>query len=370
MIENRNFLFVIRRFSIGGSQVNLLAIINELSKRGNNITLMSDKGILIDKLSSKIKWYEFPFVKLRHPNFRFYKEIRNLVVDNRIDYVFAIDPVLSIETYLSFFFHRKPVFGFITAQDIPVAFPKKWPVIFVNNDRKIIYEERFQCVNTHYIKERLDTNRFKFKIKEKETSIKIGLISRLDPLKEKSINHVLKFFEFFAKRNSNYTFYVIGGGILNDYFKFANKENNFIFKGEVLEIEEELADLDVVFGMASTVLQSMASNCISVVCGDNGIQGVVTNETVKHYSDFHFNIHNSKGKDFKELSDEIEYFIKNKNELQFYDYYIKNNYSVNIGVSKIEDLVKKPFKRGSFYSIFFTVIKYKFMKLIERLKKK
>lgn len=367
MLGKFRFLFLIRRFTVGGSQINLLAIIKELSVRDHNVVLMSDAGVLIDKLPSDVVWHEYPFVQLRHPSIRFYKEVRHIVKEHHIDFIFAIDPAMSIETYVSYLIHKKPVYGFITAQEIPLVYPKNWPVVFVNKDRKLAYEEKFGCSNTSYIKERLDINRFKFKIRKEAESKRIGLITRLDPLKEKSINHVLKFFEYYADGNKNCSFHIIGGGVLLDRYRLEYSERNFIFKGEVLEIEKELAELDVVFAMASTVLQSMASNCVSVVCGDSGIQGVVTMKTVKRFSDYHFNIHNEQGKSFRELSDEIEYYIGNRTELHFYESFIKNNYSVVKGVDKIEDLVCKRYIKGGGYEALVSVIGYKIQTLWKRL---
>ena len=68
---------------------------------------MSDKGALIDKLPEKVKWYEFPLVTLRHPNLKFYIKVNKLVKENNVDYIFSIDPILSVEKYFTYFFNKK-----------------------------------------------------------------------------------------------------------------------------------------------------------------------------------------------------------------------------------------------------------------------
>jgi hypothetical protein len=370
-LSSKSFLFIIRRFSVGGSQVNLLSIINELDKRNYTVSLMSDNGALINKLPDKVKWYEFPLVTLRHPNLKFYIKVNKLVKENDVDYIFSIDPILSLESYLSYFFHKKPVYGFITAQNLPHAYTKKWPTIFVNKSRELIYQERFKLTTTYYVKERLDTNRFLFNYNKSSDYIKVALISRLDPIKKDSIDIVLNFFKF-LKINStldNYVFFVYGGGNLLEYYKENYESIGIIFKGEIINIEEEMYELNVVFGMASTLIQSMASNCISVVVGDKGIHGVVNQQNVEMLMANHFNIHNNKGKSNLEILNEIESYVKNSKELGFYKSFVDENYSVSKGVDKIEDLLLKEYKNDSFIYTLYVILKLKIYSLFERFKK-
>lgn len=369
-MNSKSFLFIIRRFSVGGSQVNLLSIINELDKRNYTVYLMSDKGSLIGKLPEKVKWYEFPLVTLRHPNLKFYMKVNKLVKENKVDYIFSIDPILSVESYLSYFFHKKPVYGFITAQNLPNAYTKKWPTIFVNKSRELIYKERFNLTSTYYVKERLDVNRFLFNYNKSRNQIKVGLISRLDPIKKDSIDVVLNFFKF-LKINlnlENYVFFVYGGGDLSEYYKEKYESIGIVFKGEIINIEKEMYELNVVFGMASTIIQSMATNCISVVVGDKGIHGVVNQQNVEMFMANHFNIHNDKGKSNLEIFNEIEYYVKNGKELSFYKSFVDENYSVTKGVDKIEDLLLKEYKKDSFIYTLFVILKLKIYPLFRRLK--
>jgi len=366
----RNILFVIRRFTVGGSQVNLLSIINELDKRNYKVCLMSDSGVLIDKLPNTVKWFDFPFVNLRHPNVKFYREIVEIVKKEDIDFVFGIDPVLSVETYLSYFFHRTPVYGIITAQNVPITFTKKWPTIFVNKSRENIYKELFGLHKTYYVKERLDTNRFLFNNDKKSDIIKIGLVSRLNPIKEDSIFSVLDFFdELNTNDNSQkYQFSVYGGGKLLKSLKEKYKKSNIIFHGEVIDVEKSFHELNVVFGMASSIIQGMASNCISVVVGDKGIHGVVTQDNINYLAENHFNLHEKAGMNNTELNNQLTYYLSNLNELSFYEDYVNANYSVVKGINKIETIIAEKYSGDNFVSTLCVIIKFKFSSFFKRFK--
>ena len=186
--------------------------------------------------------------------------------------------------------------------------------------------------------------------------VSIALVSRIDKLK-KSIDIVLDYFNHASKNNNQFKFYVIGGGNLLDEYIENNYNDKIIFEGEVVNIENRYKELDVVFGMASTMIQSMACNCISVMIGDLGILGVINSENIKNFSFYHFNVHNDLGKKHYEIDKELSYYLSNRQKLSFYREYVERNYSVKIGVDKLLKFISFDYKRDTIIKTLYLIIK-------------
>ncbi len=363
-MAKKHFLFIIRRLTVGGSQVNLLSMVTELSKRGYAIDILSDSGILVEHLPKNVVWHPFPFTTLRHPNLRFYTYVKSLVQEKNIDAIIPIDPILSIETQLSYVFHKKPIYSLITAQNVPICYPDNWPTIFVNEDVRNTYITKFSIQPTYYIKERLDTSRFRPANKKDKSVLHFSLVSRLDSIKETSIRTTLDFFCYLKNSHQNLTFHVYGNGNLLEELQEEYLEIQF--HGEVLDIESRMQQSHVVFGMASTIIQAMATETLSVVVGDRGLIDVVKPENIDYFAEKHYNVHNKEGITYKVIQQEVFKALKDESLLQFYGNYIQANYAVSIGIDKLLQIINKKYYRGSYRRVLFSIFCYKFNALKKR----
>ncbi len=119
-------------------------------------------------------------------------------------------------------------------------------------------------------------NRYDIQVFQKESNIELGMVARLDPIKDH--HTLLHSFFLVQKEYPNSTLHIIGDGILRDDLEklvaALSLDRKVIFHGEVKDVARYLKKLDLFIycttekdGLAGTVAEA-AVNSIPVICTD------------------------------------------------------------------------------------------------------
>lgn len=345
-------LFLVRQLTIGGCQKNAceLALLMRKYKDVDDLFILSDNGELKKQLYAKS--FEniilYPIVKTKFPSIRFSRFLHRVVIDNHITHIIVFDPVLSLSVFTySLICDNIQVISYITAQATPqFYFPHSWKVCFVNLDTLNRYLSKFKIDerNVFLLRERINLQTFKNKLRVLDRIKVVAFITRFHENKRSSIDLFFAYIDYYIKNvDENIRIVICGDGELLNYYKekYAIIFKRIEFRGFVSNINNVMQDADLVFGMASTIQQSICCGTPSVVVGDNGFCDLVDNENIKKLDEMHFNIHSVYVSDFKELSNKIIDVDKNvlvSNYLKF----ASENYDIHKGIDRILSSFTKP----------------------------
>lgn len=339
-------LFYLSDLTVGGCQINAINLALSLKKRGHVLYILSDNGILKERLLKAGIEHIYIDQKVRHFSFRNAIIIARYVKILKIDIVQAFDPIFLIEAYSSRYLHGKSTFGMVTAQRLPVFYlPKFSPTFFVNPsiiDKYLeFYNWKLDCVQL--LAERLDLDSY-FPINSNSNSSIIPdhsnkkiitLVSRLDLDKLSSINLYINLVNhiFIKDEENEYIFYIAGEGPLkkeiSNFIESRGLSKIIFLLGQVTKINELMNNSFAVVAMASTCQQSLAVGKPTFVIGNEGFIQLVDSENFKKMSYYHFNIHEEKT-----LHAEV-YFYKCLSEKLSSKKYLENYFSFATNAAKL-----------------------------------
>ena len=195
-----------------------------------------------------------------------------------------------------------------------------------------------------------------FHAKNKITKISnFLLISRISEEKMESIKEAISFFDFYVRKykNEKHTLKIIGdGNKKEEILKYINNfklDDKIEFIGSVSNVKEYIENSDVVLGIDRCLLEAISMKRIAIICGYDGLKGVVNSDNINLCIDENFSgrllknviqeklasyINNMSKKDINNL---VEYNFKVCNEklditknIYFLDNVVKQNYELAI----------------------------------------
>ncbi len=363
-------LFYFSDLKIGGCQINAINLAVALNKKNHKVFVLSDNGVLISELSKTSIQHIRINQNVRHFSLRNAAIIARLVRMLKIDIVHAFDPIYCVEAYTSRLLHTKPVIGMITAQRPPVFYlPKILQTLFVNPSAINNYVKRYNWNENLFslLVERLDLNKyymneslsFNFEGSTKGKTI-VALISRLDKDKLPSVLSFIQIAKYYDIKgfNANFCFVIAGDGemfdVVNSVIEDLNIKDRILLLGEVLDINVLLNSVDVVVGMASTCLQSLAVGKPTFVIGNAGFIQLVREDNIDDLGYHHFNVHD------RSSIDSSEYFFNSVNSVlrtgdsvmnyRSFALSVARKYSSDIGAEKLEIIYRDLINSG--FSLF------------------
>lgn len=304
-------LFLTRSLNTGGAERQLITTAKGLSKRGHIVSVMvfyeggdleSDlekTGISILGLDKNGRWDLFPFF------FHIIKQVRNLSPD--VLYSFMTGANIFSVLIKKFIGNTKIVCG-IRASDMDLS-QYDWVVkltnrlecnlsrftdgIIVNSNagRNHAIKMGVPTEKIHIVFNGIDTDKFKFNQEARnrlrslwgvnEDEVFIGIIARLDPIKDHKT--FLEAAELLRKKTNKVKFVCIGGGaknyrsILMEYCTDLKLDDVLIWAGERHDITDVISSLDIASsssiseGFPNVVAEAMACgrNCVVTDAGDS-----------------------------------------------------------------------------------------------------
>ncbi len=364
-------LVLISTTVLGGHILSALTVARYMQKRGHTIIFAGGRG----KLAGRIK-AEFPFVEVPIPLYHGQREsyftwkslrviprLREIVKEYDVDIVHAFDARAYIHGSIAALMEKKPITctlcgGIDPHYNIPIT---RRIIVFSEEQRqKMLQQFKWQPDRVEVIRTRVDIDT----IVRDNTSPPVRLllesdipalmmISSFDNTKAESILQVMDALELLVEQNVRFQMVFIGGrGSFFEEMKERaaqiNNRNNrevFIFTGPVVDAFKLLKKATIVLGVGRGAFEGMAYAKPTIVVGENGFAGVVSEQTVEDIAFYNFSGRNQKNPSApdhfaKTLINLITDIGLRKSVGQFGQAFVFKEIDVKVGLSRIEDVYR------------------------------
>lgn len=296
---------------IGGA-VNSIVLAGEISNLGHEVIIAADRGGLLPEVQNRhLTYREIPFQSHgKHPNVRTVHMLASLCRREKVNIIWTINSLCTLEAYWAAMSTGIPVFplyGFA----IPPRFPlPRIGLVGVNNPYHRDWFVRSKGFNPSHVRTivaRMDVRSYerfflhRALLIDRPVSPMIGWVGRLSRDKIGAVCLFLDAVRTLWERNPEVSFTIVGDGDAGrevrkraaEFNAGARGPGTLIWKGEVpfSDIPLVMGRLDIVCGMASTCIISMACGVPTVVLGNGGFSQIVAPENVDALAYRHFNIH-------------------------------------------------------------------------------
>jgi glycosyltransferase involved in cell wall biosynthesis len=356
---------------LGGAPKTSITLAKGLKERGHEVYFFSKGGGMYEKLLDEagiplISAPHHRFLPLMfHLNGKAYRLFKNTLEDLSIDIVHVFHPNHYFLSLL-----------IAPWKNIPVIFTAVWyqgtfnypaypgKVIFVAEEfldhaRPYIGKHASEMlimpnrVDFDGFGRDIDFSRFAEKRGLPGHGTKIAFMSRLDITKEKSLYYAMDAAEALSDRGMETTLAVAGDGPLLIRLKeYASSLNNkhgreiIKFLGSIEEIPEFLSWSDVVLGVGRCAFEGMATGKPTCIVGENGLAGVVRDDTVRELQYYNFAGRNIGAPVPPSLlADAIEAIMKDRGDYErladFSRKFVMENYGYRAGAERLERIYQE-----------------------------
>ncbi|MCK4859446.1 MAG: glycosyltransferase family 4 protein [Candidatus Omnitrophica bacterium] len=384
-------LILIEITSLGGHVISAFTTGKELKKRGHEVHFAAGKGPLANKIK-KI----FPFYSLNYHHYHGYREtyftwksintlkqLFKVVSKNRFDHIHVFDARSYIIASILSIVKNIPVTCTLCGSLAPYYnIPKsKKLIVFSKEQRdKLIDVYRWKEKNIEVISTRLDMEQFD-KISKEEVKNLYKFYS-IDPLdknimmitnflspKKESILSVLEASKIFLTKGQNVKLVFIGGR--GEFFQTAKEIGNeinrklgregIVFTGSAIDAYRLLMLSYVVLGVGRSAFEGMAFRKPTLIVGEKGYAGTVSQENIDKISYHNFAGRNNKKKaSTRKLADEIIRLLEDQNYYNsvkdFGAEFLYDKIDIKAGITKIEKVYRENkqsiYEKNAFYQIY------------------
>lgn len=329
-------MICLESLGIGGVETAVINQASAMIKKGIKVIVLARDGIYKSKivdLGAKFIYWKFELNN--HINFLNINKITDIIKSNNVTHVIINQFPCINDVVFSCLLNCIPYIAYIHStykafenddinQNVYEYFKKSFTMfniyfnIFFKYASKIITItpiSREYIINKYNVKEDkvivipncIDFDNF-FSKRSVKNIQKYLLISRFSEEKMISIKAALNFFNYCVKThgNKNYVFKVIGGGNkkeeIESYIKELDLDNKIEIIGEVTNVKEYIDDCDVVFGVDRCLLEAISMKRLAVICGYDGLKGIVNSDNIKSCIDENFSGRMLKNISYEELS--------------------------------------------------------------------
>ncbi len=279
-------LEIITSMDIGGAETHVLELCLELKRLGHEVTLVSDKGVYIQKIKDAgIRYVFAPFSKRDPISFKNANIILQKELFNGYDAIHAHTRyTLFILSFLKLRHKAPPIIGtchLCFSLGLKRSFSYWGDVtLAVSEDIKgyLVREYGIDSEKIIITSNGVDTEKFLPAKKEKI----ILNVSRFD--KDRSLCALLlcEIAPELLKRSKDYRIALIGDGDdaqrLKRAVMTANERLGYegvIYKGKSQETEKEYAKARIFAGVSRAAIEAMSCECATVLCGNEGYFGIL-----------------------------------------------------------------------------------------------
>lgn len=356
---------------LGGAPKTSISLAKGLKERGHEVYFFSKEGGMYQELleSAGVPLISAPYHSLLpymfHLNFAARRAMKRAVKEYGIEVIHSFHP---IEYFLSLFI--------APSMNIPSLFTAvwhqdRWPYPRYPG-RFIFVAEEFRDSSARYvckkarevlvIPNRVDLDRFSHEVDWSgfasdyslpPKGIKIAFMSRLGHSKENSVFYAMNAVDILAGRGMDVTMAIAGDGSSADKLKAHGDRINGKYQREVIRFigsvsrtPELLSWADVVFGIGRCAFEGMATSKPTLIVGENGLAGVVREETVKELQYYNFAGRNiTKPRAPSDLANAVEDIINDPERYRslskFSRSYIMENYGYREGARRLEEVYER-----------------------------
>lgn len=358
-------LIVTQNYTIGGLETNILTFCKALNKKGHQVYLVTSTESVITPLVPFLTDFKLldRWLPLTGSNAQYVtSQIKEFIVNNEIEYA-----------------HLHPYEGLLPASVAATACGIPY---FVTIHSPLNLDPLYGAVYRLFMKECLFPNAEVIYCVSEETRgelLRFGLggnmkvlpnpidtqlfspvnwrgdgdyllISRLDENKIEGVKSALAMVSRIKEKNQDHRkFIILGDGTaknaLKDWIDNQFPNNDWIeMLGYKSDVSRYISNSSIVFGMGRVVLEAGAMNVPVVLCGYDGIKGLINTGNINEFAISNFSGRNCKSVDADTLYDQVQQLNKNVTLFQLSDS-IKQTYNatsiINSYLTDIENASKR-----------------------------
>lgn len=351
-----NILMALSQLEVTGAEVYGVTLSNELIKRGNNVTIVSD---------TLTKKFDGEYIKIEFNKRGLFQRINQvisllkIIKEKDIQVVHAHSRASSWSCEIACKIAKIPLITTThgrqpvhLSRKIFKAFGRETITVCENIKKHLINELGVDKNKIKVLRNPIDTSYYPFVYSDLKKDNKIvSIIGRLSGPKGEVAYKVLETLE----NVSNISIQVIGGKEIPEKFnKFLNK-SNIKFLGYVNDIPEKIKNSDLVIGAGRVGVEAILSGKPLIAIGEAQYIGLVSPDNLipaleSNFGDINFENRNIFHWD--NLLEDIEKgFLLSKSELLDLRENIQTEFDLNIIVEKIENIYARNYVLTKKYEI-------------------
>ena len=351
-----NILMALSQLEVTGAEVYGVTLSNELIKRGNNVTIVSD---------TLTKKFDGEYIKIEFNKRGLFQRINQvisllkIIKEKDIQVVHAHSRASSWSCEIACKIAKIPLITTThgrqpvhLSRKIFKAFGRETITVCENIKKHLINELGVDKNKIKVLRNPIDTSYYPFVYSDLKKDNKIvSIIGRLSGPKGEVAYKVLETLE----NVSNISIQVIGGKEIPEKFnKFLNK-SNIKFLGYVNDIPEKIKNSDLVIGAGRVGVEAILSGKPLIAIGEAQYIGLVSPDNLIPALESNFGDINFENKNIfhwdKLLEDIEKGFLLSKSELLDLRENIQTEFDLNIIVEKIENIYARNYVLTKKYEI-------------------
>lgn len=351
-----NILMALSQLEVTGAEVYGVTLSNELIKRGNNVTIVSD---------TLTKKFDGEYIKIEFNKRGLFQRINQvisllkIIKEKDIQVVHAHSRASSWSCEIACKIAKIPLITTThgrqpvhLSRKIFKAFGRETITVCENIKKHLINELGVDKNKIKVLRNPIDTSYYPFVYSDLKKDNKIvSIIGRLSGPKGEVAYKVLETLE----NVSNISIQVIGGKEIPEKFnKFLNK-SNIKFLGYVNDIPEKIKNSDLVIGAGRVGVEAILSGKPLIAIGEAQYIGLVSPDNLILALESNFGDINFENKNifhWDNLLEDIEKgFLLSKSELLDLRENIQTEFDLNIIVEKIENIYARNYVLTKKYEI-------------------
>jgi glycosyltransferase involved in cell wall biosynthesis len=365
-------LYVVFEALLGGHVLSTLTISREMSKHGITPMFAGGKGLLVKEIETSMPFFEVNIPLSYHgrptyftgKSFAAVRQIQQIIEEQQIDLIHAFDARSYVHAYLAGVRQNIPVLCTLCGGVDPYYnLPRAEKIIVFSEEQKNKMVKTFNWISdsVEVIRTRLDMEKIQSPdvlLEEQEASDfglnpnlpKIMMISSFDSTKIKSVFQVLAAAEYLFEQGVKFQLVMIGGkGVLHsNAVKQSQKicerfPGCIVMTGPVVNAYRLLQRATIVLGVGRSAFEGMIYAKPTLIVGEKGYAGTVSEETVDPIGWYNFSGRNQKEEVSAEelanaIRDILSCEVKAKHLGAFAKDFIAREVDVRVGAKKIKDI--------------------------------